>query len=383
MVFFFLTACLEPGKDGVGDYTRRLASACAQQKHECHLLALNDHQITEPVERTETVDGHSLSILRLPSTMNWQQRIERACAFRLQHPPDRISLQVVSYGFSPRGIVRGLASHLAPIIADTSLQLMFHELWIGIGRCIPLKERLVGKVQRHYLRQLVRQLRPRWVNTSNPYYLSLLDGLSSQASLLPLFGNIPVQAGEASVLLPEPLVSMGWDREESFHHLNGLFFGAIPPPWQPEPFIGILLAAAQKKACRPRLISAGRRGRSGEIIWEQMQRDYGDRIDFLTLGELPVSTVSTLLQRADFGVATSPWLLLGKSGSAAAMLDHGLPVIVTRDDFQPGFASPRPTDPLLHACDAHLEKKLIAGLPKGPVHERLPEIARMFLQQLA
>jgi hypothetical protein len=86
---------------------------------------------------------------------------------------------------------------------------------------------------------------------------------------------------------------------------------------------------------------------------------------------------------ADFGVAASPWQLIGKSGSAAAMLDHGLPVIVSRDDFQAAVTSAPPGDLLLHHCDPSLESKLAAGLSKRLAHDRVNDVAREFIRLLA
>ena len=41
-----------------------------------------------------------------------------------------------------------------------------------------------------------------------------------------------------------------------------------------------------------------------------------------------------LLAECDLGVATSPWALIGKSGSVAAFLEAGLPVVVTRGEWR-------------------------------------------------
>ena len=53
-------------------------------------------------------------------------------------------------------------------------------------------------------------------------------------------------------------------------------------------------------------------------------------MQFSQLGFLPSSEISIQLQQADFGITTTPSHLLGKSGSVAAMLAHGLSVIVPR-----------------------------------------------------
>ena len=50
MVILFLTGCLQPGKDGVGDYTRLLARECIRQGQACCLIALDDPYVREPME---------------------------------------------------------------------------------------------------------------------------------------------------------------------------------------------------------------------------------------------------------------------------------------------------------------------------------------------
>jgi hypothetical protein len=110
-----------------------------------------------------------------------------------------------------------------------------------------------------------------------------------------------------------------------------------------------------------------------------MERDYAHAVDFIHLGEQPARQVSALMLAADFGVAASPWQLIGKSGSAAAMLDHGLPVIVSRNDFQAVDIPALPEDTLLHRCGTDLESKWAAGLSKRPAHDRVDDVARQFI----
>jgi hypothetical protein len=43
----FVCSCLEPGLDGVGDYTRRLAVELVALGHSCTLLALADGLVQE------------------------------------------------------------------------------------------------------------------------------------------------------------------------------------------------------------------------------------------------------------------------------------------------------------------------------------------------
>jgi hypothetical protein len=146
-----------------------------------------------------------------------------------------------------------------------------------------------------------------------------------------------------------------------------------------------LESAARKAGKKICLILSGRTGTYGDEIWQKMQRDYGSRCAFLNLGEQPAELLSALLQSADFGIAASPWQLIGKSGTVAAMLDHGLPVVVTRDDFHPFQKSTEPpsSDPLVHRCDDRIEAKLVAGLPKRPPQARVDRIAAQLCDKLA
>lgn len=42
MKFLFICGSLEPGKNGVGDYTRRLAGECIRMGHDAMILALDE-----------------------------------------------------------------------------------------------------------------------------------------------------------------------------------------------------------------------------------------------------------------------------------------------------------------------------------------------------
>ena len=242
---------------------------------------------------------------------------------------------------------------------------MFHELWIGGVPTSRLKDRAVGRIQRHYIQKLTQEIKPRSVTTSNPFYVALLESIGVRANELPLFGNIPVG--------PPPTFRFQ-DRSQA------LFFGSLYPEWKAEPFMSIWIAASAKTQKRPHLATVGRLGASGEVVWKKLQKTYGHAVQFgIPLPDFSVPAISEFLQLADFGLATSPWSLIGKSGSVAAMLEHGLPVIVTRDDVSLPVPFPGPHDPLLHRCDDALELKLLVGLPKRPPHDRLKEVARDFL----
>ena len=383
MRILFLCGSLEPGRDGVGDYLRLLAESCLAQGHECRAIALNDHALTEPVEISEPMAGTKLTLLRLPPTLSWPKRIKLATAFRTQFQPDWISFQFVSYGMQEKGIVAKLVPHFQALLAGARTHIMFHELWVGMSPGAPLKHIPIGAWQRWSIRKLCTAVNPQLVTTSNPLYIAALRRIGVVSSLLPLCGNITIVDRGSKADFPGWLGDLGITQANRSEWLLGIFFGSLHPEWKPEPFMRILKSAAKKTGKRVCLLSLGRLGAVGRDIWEKLKNDYPD-ISLPVLGEQPAEVVSIIMQTADFGVAASPWDLIGKSGSAAAMVEHGLPVIVTRAERQSRFAVSEPptADPLFHRCDSALEAKLIAGLPKRTPHARREEIAARFCMLL-
>jgi len=365
----FVTTCLEPGKDGVGDYTRDLAAACKSQGCDSRLIALNDRYVGTPGEEIQAARGAAIEALRLPAASPWHDRVLAARSFLQRRPEDWLSLQFVCYGFHPKGITVGLGQHLAPLIGDRRLHLMLHELWIGVRRGASLRERVLGALQRRAVCSLIGQLKPAAIHTSNAAYARLLGNVGIQARLLPLCGSIPVVADAKSGWLEQQLRELGAARSADAPRSEQWrfgFFGTLPGEWSPEPLFTYIAAAAERARRTVSVLSIGRIG-PGEQLWREMLARYGQRFSFARLGERSPAEVSSFLQAIDFGIATTPWQLIGKSASAAAMLDHGLPVIVPRDDVDIGADGLETPDPLLQRMTSVLPQWLPQarrGLPR-------------------
>ena len=383
MRILLLCGSLEPAKDGVGDYARSLADSCLALGHECRMVALNDPFVAEPVETSEPIAEKKLTSLRLPMTLSWPRRIKLAIAFRDQFQPDWLSLQFVGYGLAQKGIVWNLVPDLKALLSRARVHIMFHELWIGMPPSAPFKHRPVGALQRLSVRRLCSAVKPQLVTTSNALYIEGLKRIGVKASLLPLFGNIPIIDRGRDLGFPGWLGDLGITQANRADWWLGLFFGALYSEWKPEPFMTILKRAAAKANKRICLLSLGRPGVAGQETWDQLQSNYPG-VSLPVLGPQPAEVVSIIMQISDFGVAASPWELIGKSGSATAMVEHGLPVIVTREDRQSRFPiSDAPsTDPLFHRCDESLEAKLVEGLPKRAPHALRDEIIARFFSLL-
>jgi len=350
MKIAFVTNRLDPGRDGVGDYTTLLAQECARLGHAVARLSLNDQAAEKASD-----------LLRLPSALPWPDRARAARAWLEAFAPDWISLQFVPYGYEPRGLVGRVAPHLEAILAGRPLHVFFHELWLGEEVGAPLKHRLLGWLQRRGIQPLLRKLDLRRIHTSNEAYVQRLGRRGLAATRLPLFGSLP---------LPSPALPP----KSPSDPLTFILFGTLHPIWPAEPLFTYLARVG-----RPiKIVHAGRIG-AGEALWNRLAHAYGDRFELQRLGELPPGEIADAFSSADFGIATTPWTLIGKSASVAAMLDLGLPVVVNRDDVHyPNHLAPGQDLRLIRMLD-DLPVQLSTAR-RQPPHLRINEICEQFLR---
>jgi len=349
----FVASSLEPGRDGVGDYSTLLAAESSRRGHKVALLALNDQHTGAVIRR----DG----LLRLPANQPWPERVTEARRWLEEFAPDWISLQFVGYGLHPRGLVGAIAGYLETIFNRWPVHLFFHEVWIGEETGSGLKHRALGWLQRRATVALVRALDVRVVHTSNPAYVHLLGQKGVQARRLPLFGSLPLPMREPAPDGP----------------FKAVFFGTLHPVWPPEPLFGHLRTLGRKVE----LIHLGNIG-SGAELWSGLEQKYGNDLTFRKLGALPPEEVAEHLAGAHCGIATTPWSLIGKSASVAAMLDCGLPVVVNRNDVQyRGLPDSGALDPLLIRMKPNLPEQL-AATPRRAPRLSLPDVTGQFLADL-
>jgi hypothetical protein len=341
----FLCSSLAPGQDGVGDYTRSLASACRERGHRTLLIALRDGHTSS----RSLGDEEGNLVLRLPSRLPLSQRLHDAASSLDILSPQVVSWQFVPYGYHPKGLVGAEARAFAGLLTGRRSHVMLHELWTGIARGEPWRRRVVGAFQRRGLLRWLRDLSPQLLHTSNPTYAHILAQEGWDAGILPLFGNLPIAETHPGVLdrwLPSP-------RREAW--LVAVTFGTLHPQWEPEATAAQLQGFARRQERDLLLLACGRAGTHGSDLLRRFGSAPG--IAVAATGELPPETLSAILQAADCGIAPHPWALLGKSGAAAAMLEHGLPVLVPRDDWHPRARLTVPD-----------------GLPQDPLCARLADL---------
>jgi hypothetical protein len=329
----FICSSLEPGRDGVGDYTRRLAGELIRQGHRSIAVALNDPHISKTVFELQEIEGASISVLRLPDVMPWNERVVEARNWLDVFNPDWISLQFVPFGFQRRGLCFGLGKWLAAMNKKASWHIMFHELWLGLGEKSSVKHRILGALQRLIIWDLKGRLRPRIVHTQAEPYRIALKREKIIASVLPLFSNIPRINGDGWDGLLEPLVTkaVGKHQDRTKLYLAGVL-GMVHPEWNAEQTVNILFPLVQRFQKRLVLVFHGKNNLTSEVI-NNLKFTLQDRADVVMAGERTSIEISKILQALDLGLATSPRQIIQKSGSVAAMLEHGLQVLVTRDDW--------------------------------------------------
>lgn len=372
----FLCSSLAPGRDGVGDYVRLLASSCAGEGHECLLVALNDRHLS----------GHEASggsgTIRLAQGASWRSKALRLREALEGFGPDWVSWHIVSYGFSSRGIIPSQAALLADATRPWRRHAMLHELWLGISRGEGTRARVVGALQRHHLLRLLERIRPTAVHTSNGAYQAALRRAGWNAGVLPLFGNIPVFPARREAAKSR-LHELARERMPSGPVAVGILFGTIHPQWDADATLAWLHEASRASGRRILVLALGRGG--GHAPAKLARMNEGGRVFAWHLGELPAALLSEILQASDFAVATHPWALIGKSGTTATLLEHGLPVLVPRDDWRLREGpTPGPADPLLSrmADTAPRDFAALLGRRREPA-PRLAEITARLCAELS
>src|SRR3954463_2329541 len=139
MKIVFLCGCLEPGRDGVGDYSRRLGIELICQGHDVSLVALCDHNVLHETNELQELKGTTISVLRIPNHVQDRSRFLMAKTFIDFKNPEWISLQYVPFAFQIKGLPFDLAGKLKILGEGRKWHIMFHELWVGPEKASFLK----------------------------------------------------------------------------------------------------------------------------------------------------------------------------------------------------------------------------------------------------
>ena len=401
MRILFLVASFQQNKDGVADYTALLTKECIALKHDVAVLAWNDVFVKSDSELSE--QRNEPASLRLSSSLSKKQKTVLAEDFIQNFKPDVVSIQMVCFGFHPRGFVFGLGKVLRKIIPiKAKIEIMFHELWLGLATNHPIKEKLYGFIQKMALLQFLKRLKPDVIHVANNVYYSKLKQLGYSVHYLPLPGNIPIQTNPDFEWIYQELALEKAKRKEA---VILLFFGSIHSDWDTKLFFQQMKDQFESKKII--VVSAGSQG-YGKALWEQLstinyqlsdnnyqittnneqptansEQRTSNGFQFVKLGFRSDKEISELLQFADFGICTTPLSLFGKSGTAMAMIEHGLPMIVTRDELKFDFIILQVQEEYPNVQMWNTTNTLEIQVKKELIVDRSQKIAQVFLKDLA
>lgn len=312
MRIVFLCGSLEQGRDGVGDYTRRLARELSKSNHEVALISLNDRYIQNISEEDLEIEGVIFKTIRLARTISWKVRIERAKEFVNSFNPQWLSLQFVPFSFQNKGMPWSLANQLKKLGTGRNWHIMFHELWVGMEKKASFKHRFLGRLQKIIIKRTINVLAPKSIYTQTRLYQVHLEKLGFKAEILPLFGNIPN-------LFPT--------KTHNEHWINIAVFGGIHHGAKLKKLIKEL-----PKTNHYKFHFIGNNG-PGQEEWVEILVE--NKIEYELYGWMGMREVSKVLSKCQWGLTTTPYYLSEKSGSAAAMLEHNLTVFCIARKWKP------------------------------------------------
>lgn len=333
MKILFICSSLESGKDGVGDYTRRLSGELIRQGHQASIIALHDKHINSIHHEVQIDQNCEIETLRVPICISLNEKIQIAKKYVNELNPDWLSLQYVPYGYHNKGLPFFLPKILQMIGVGRKWHIMFHEMWIGITVVSPLKHKIYGLFQSYIARSIIRILAPEKVNTSNKLYQLVLKSKNIESDILPLFSNIRF------VKLNKEYADDFFERynlKKDDSYLIGLFgdiFGLENIKKQIEKEIDKV--SHQKK----KVVFLHFGNVSDVKILHKLKEYFYNKCHILILGSLPENMISFLFQMIDKGMTSTPKEHLGKSGVYAAMMRHKLGVLIPNENYIPEYQS--------------------------------------------
>ncbi len=336
MKIVFLCACLEPEKDGVGDYTRKLSNELVNSGHTVSAIAINDKYCKTLVEENYP-EKLNFSILRIPSVWVNDTRFESARKWIISFNPDWVSLQFVIYAYHSKGLPFKLARSLKNLGKSFNWHIMFHEIWIGVSPTSQIKDKMIGFVQKKIIVSIVRYVEPKIITTSNILYQLMLNSININSTILPMFSNIDI-APKNDILTFQFLKSIGLNsvRELDGWEIIGIF-GQLHPEANLEQILNQRLFESKKTKVKLAFVAFGRIGEKGMMEFKRLEILFNQKIKFLDFGEQSQENVSNLMQLINIGISNTQLSYIGKSGVYAAMKLHNINVIIPDDQKFPQY----------------------------------------------
>lgn len=316
MKILFICGSAEPGKDGVGDYTRRMCHGLLKYNHEGQMLSLCDHEAISFTSGNQMVQETAVKVYRIPFSASNSKRFIWLQDVLNDFEPDWISLQFVPYSFQLKGLPFWLPSFLKKLKGHHKWHIMFHELWLGIDIESSFKHKCIGRLQQVIIEKLIKKMKPRFVTTQNKLYQFFLQSHDINAEVLSICGNIPLTAV----------------RKEELEFTQFVLFGTIHPGAPFEDFVEDLMTNSNefKKAIKFVFI-----GKNGSEIANYTTTLENYNVSYEVLGIQSEKQISQVLKNSDFAISTTPYYQTEKSGVYAAYREHQIKTICVSRKWTP------------------------------------------------
>jgi len=324
MRIVFFCGALEPGRDGVGDYTRMLSTELVRMGHECILVSLNDRHITGIAQSNEQVGDQQMAVYRMPANLSWEKRVEYLSKVVHEYDPDWLSLQYVSFSFDEKGMPFRFASRLKMIGGSRKWHIMFHELWVGMDKQSSRKESVWGSVQRHLTKYLLSVLQPFKIHTHTGLYKEQLEKMGTKCRILPLPTNLPV-------LYPKE-VKQKLSNWSTGNPIDLVIFGTIHKGAPITAFLNEVEYYRKAEQVELNLVVIGKESKTQQE-WIDAWKEKG--LNVVVLGQLSEQEVSKTLTHIHFGISTTPAVLMEKSSTVATMRAHGVHLLTVAREWFP------------------------------------------------
>jgi hypothetical protein len=325
MKLLIVCGSLEQGKDGVGDYSRKLALEFVKQKHQVLLFALNDRHTSTLIERAA---DEGISEIRLPASMDARERFTKLKDATNTFIPDWISLQFVGYSFNKRAIVFDLAKQLRRLKLSTNVHVMFHEIWQGESKDSTLKDKIIGFFQKRSAIAVVKALKPKCISTTNGYYQNSLSKAGIDTNKIPVFSNMPLGDSTRRNIYEQLPADYRIDNTD---YVLACFFGGFHHHDLLAERIKQLSVSVNDHLNKKLIVTHA--GKSPGIKEQFAKLSEVTGIPMHVLGQWAENDIADYLGICDVSLSNHPKVLFEKSGSIAAALYNGCPVIILRDGF--------------------------------------------------
>jgi len=316
----FICGSIELGKDGVGDYTRRICGELIRNDIAVVIIAYNDKYVSDYVEEVQYNENIEIPIIRIPSSLKKTRKKEILTQCLQAYNPEWLNIQFVPFSFDNYGLPFYFIEVLRKVSIKKKVHVMFHELWVGMEIGASFKHYAWGKFQKGLIQRMLNTIKPKLISTQSDLYKMQLSSLGYKVGMSPLFSNI--QHYHTDHKLHNTKVKQ---------QVKCVVFGTIHQEAPVQQLVNEVKAYEERSGNIVVIQFIGRNGNELHYWLDILQKN---NIKVEVLGELYPEDISKTLTNADLGISTTPALLSQKSGTVAAMLEHGLLVYCVAKDWR-------------------------------------------------